>query len=155
MAATWEWPATGDPLYVSLAAGALTLSFAGRASVSFDGAGRLLGAWFDGITYRRSLDNRVLAKWIDPAAAGTRVRRFLAEDERRALVERAYAAAADVVRGLASGALEASSSPAAWNRQVQAWLSVVAGWSWDGLQGDARRFIQDGEQYESEHGHQG
>ncbi|MCC6167783.1 MAG: radical SAM protein, partial [Caldilineaceae bacterium] len=140
MAATWEWPATGDPLYVSLAAGALTLSFAGRASVSFDGAGRLLGAWFDGITYRRSLDNRVLAKWIDPAAAGTRVRRFLSEDERRALVERAYAAAADVVRGLASGALETSSSPAAWNRQVQAWLSVVAGWSWDGLQGDACRF---------------
>lgn len=140
MAATWEWPATGDPLYVSLAAGTLTLSFAGRASVSFDGAGRLLGAWFDGITYRRSLDNRVLAKWIDPAAAGTRARRCLAEDERRALIERAYAAAADVARGLVSGALETSRSPAAWTQQVQTWLSSVAGWSWDRLQDDADRF---------------
>lgn len=140
MAATWPWRATGDPLYVSLAAGTLTLSFAGRSSVSFDGAGRLLGAWFDGITYRRSLDNRVLAKWIDPATAGTRARRFLPEDERRALIERAYAAAANVERAMASGALEMGSSPAAWNQQVQVWLSSVAGWSWARLQDEVCRF---------------
>lgn len=140
MAATWHWRATGDPLYASLAAGTLTLSFAGRSSVSFDGAGRLWGAWFDDITYRRSLDNRVLAKWIDPAAPGTRARRFLPEDERQALVGRAYAAAGGVAQALAAGALETSSSPDTWTQQVQTWLSGVAAWSWSRLQDDACRF---------------
>jgi hypothetical protein len=140
VAATWQWRATGDPLYVSSAAGTLTLSFAGRSSVSFDGAGRLWGAWLDGITYRRSLDNRVLAKWIDAAAPGTRARRFLPEGERQAVIERAYAAAGDVTHALAVGALETSSSPATWTQQMQAWLSTVIAWSWPRLQDDACHF---------------
>lgn len=140
MAATWHWRATGEPLYLSLAAGTLTLSLAGRSSVSFDGAGRLLGAWFDAITYRRSLDNRLLAKWSDPAAPGTRARRFLTADEGRALIDRAYATAADVAHGLAAAALDTADSPDEWVQSVQAWLSAVAAYSWQRLQEDAQRF---------------
>lgn len=140
MAATWHWHATGDPLYVSLAAGTLTISFAGRSSVSFDGAGRLLGAWFEGITYRRSLDNRILAKWIDPDQPGTRARRFLPEAERHALIDRAYGAAAQVADGIAAAALDTSSSPPEWTQAAQEWLARVAAWSWPRLQADAQRF---------------
>lgn len=140
MAATWHWRTNGDPLYLSLSAGALTISFAGRSSVSFDEAGRMLGAWFEGITYRRSLDNRVLAKWSDPAAPATRARRFLSTEERQTLIERAYAVAFEVSAGLQTGALETAGSPPAWIKQVEAWLSRVMTWSWSHLQEDARRF---------------
>ena len=66
MALTWTWRRTGEKLHVSLAAGTLTLSFDGHINLSFDGEGRLVGAWYAGRTYRRSLDNRVLLKWLEP-----------------------------------------------------------------------------------------
>ncbi|MEZ4583924.1 MAG: hypothetical protein R3A10_20195 [Caldilineaceae bacterium] len=52
MAHTWRERTQDAPIHVSLAAGTLTLSFGGRSNLSFDGEGRLVGAWFDGLTYR-------------------------------------------------------------------------------------------------------
>ncbi len=39
-------------------------------SFTFDPLGRLHGAFIAGRNYRRSLDNRMLCKWSEPAAGG-------------------------------------------------------------------------------------
>ena len=45
MALTWIDRNKDEPIHVSLAPGTLTLSFGGRSNLSFDGEGRLVGAW--------------------------------------------------------------------------------------------------------------
>ena len=45
---TWIDTATNRPVHVSLAAGTLTLSLDERNNLSFDGEGRMVGAWFAG-----------------------------------------------------------------------------------------------------------
>ena len=140
MAHTWRDRTQGEPLHISLAAGTLTVSFGGRSNLSFDGEGRLVGAWFDGLTYRRALDNRVLLKWVDPAQPGLRNRRFLDDAERRAVLTRAYAAAAQVQAGLATGTVDPGDTDAAFVARVEAHLHEVAGWDWARLEAEHARF---------------
>lgn len=90
-------------------------------SYSFDLAGRLIGAFVDGINYRRGLDNRVLTKWRN--AAGARQRRWLTADEARVFLAQAYALADHVAR--------TCQSPH---------LAVLQGWDWPRLQADAEQF---------------
>ena len=90
-------------------------------SYSFDPAGRLIGAFADGINYRRGLDNRVLSKWRDPG--GERQRRWLAPDEARTFLDPVYRLAARVA-----------------NAAGDSRLRVLAGWDWPALQADAARF---------------
>lgn len=138
MAFTFRWLDSGTPLYISLNAGTLTLSFDGRVNLSFDGEGRLVGAFWDGMTYRRALDNRILAKWIDPTQAQRRRRRFLNDDERRSLIERVYAAAAEVSTGLFFKQLTPpADAPLA---EIQHWLTLVLRWDWAKLEGERLRF---------------
>ncbi len=139
MAYTWLTP-EGAPLHISLAAGALTLSFAGRSNLSFDGEGRLVGAWYDHITYRRGLDNRVLAKWLDPGRPPQRRRALLSTDRRQALVERAYSDAYSVLDRLRQNALRTAPTPPAFVSHAAAWLERIAAWSFDRLEGEAGRF---------------
>ncbi len=141
MAFAARWRATGAPLYLSTAAGALALSLAGEENHSFDGEGRLVGAWQNRITYRRALDNRILAKWLDPARPARRLRRFLEAGERRALLESVYARAAAVREGLDAGALELPrAADPADVAGVRAWLERVAKWDWARLEAEAARF---------------
>lgn len=138
MAYTLYWLDRGTPLHISLSAGTLTLSFDGRVNLSFDGEGRLVGAFWDGVTYRRALDNRILAKWIDPRQPQRRRRRFLNDDERRSLIERVYAATVEVSTGLAFRQL---TSPAdAPLAKIQHWLALVLRWDWAKLEGERHRF---------------
>jgi radical SAM superfamily enzyme YgiQ (UPF0313 family) len=133
------WRASGAPLYLSSEAGALALSLAGRANWSFDGEGRLTGAWLEKITYRRALDNRVLAKRVDPARPGRRLRRFLGEEEIAALLGRAADTTVRVRDSLASGAL--SIAPDA--EQVMPyleWLERAAAWTPARYAAEAGRF---------------
>ncbi len=134
---TWTWR-DGAPLYLSTAAGTLTLSFAGERNFSFDGSGRLLGAWYDGITYRRGLDNRILAKWVPPD--GLRARRLLAPDERRRVIDTAFCAATRVASALMIGDLSAGATPAAERRAIADWLALIGGWDWSRLEADAAVF---------------
>ncbi len=117
------------PIHLSTAAGTLTLSFDGAINLSFDGEGRMVGVFWDKITYRRALDNRILAKWIDPDRPGQRIRRFLGADERRALLDRAYALAAEVPPLLAP-----RHSPLA------PWFARIAAWGFPRLEAEADRF---------------
>jgi len=136
----WMWRDDRQPLYVSLRAGTLTLSFGGRANLSFDGEGRLVGAWLDHVTYRRALDNRVLAKWVDPSLPWRRERRFLRTEERKHVLERAYGMARDVAEGLAGGKLDVGDSDQAQVAAVVKWLSVVMRWTWERLERERERF---------------
>lgn len=68
----------GQTLTLSLKSNCLTISLArgGAAEVfSFDLAGRMWTALLDGVSYRRGLDGKVIAKW--QTAAGGRERRWL------------------------------------------------------------------------------
>ncbi len=140
MAYTWMWRDNHAPLYVSLAGGALTLNFAGGDAVTFDGEGRLVTAWLDRVLYRRALDNRVLAKRRLPN--GRRERRFLDTPARRAVLTRAYALAARVREGLARSALDPQGTPASALDPIRAWLTRVAGWTWERLEGERERFYR-------------
>ncbi len=121
-------------LHFSIAAGALTLSFGGVENYSFDGEGRPVGMWREAITYRRALDNRILAKWIDPQRPGRRLRQFLAEDARRAILEHA------LERAQEAGAQLANAPWATESEEASNWLGRVAAWSWTRLQAEATRF---------------
>lgn len=131
-------------LHVSTLAGTLTLSLDGRENLSFDGEGRPVGIWRDGLTCRRALDNRVLAKWVEPGAgrAGRRGRRFLPSEERRSLLEETLARAASAAAALEDGSLVA---PAGAEEEVALaieWAARVATWSWQRLEGEAERFLR-------------
>ena len=122
--------ANQTPIHLSTAAGTLTLSFDGAINLSFDGEGRMVGAFMEHITYRRALDNRILAKWIAPARPGHRLRRFLDAPERRALLDRAYTLAAEVPSPLAP-----HPSPLA-----STWLARIVAWDFPRLEAEADRF---------------
>lgn len=139
MAQTWTWRDGGEPLHISLAAGTLTLSFGGHTNLSFDGEGRLVGAWYKGQTYRRALDNRILYKWSDDGSRPRRQRRFLTTDEAARLVDQAYGDARRAYEGLIRDQLipPAGEPPLA---DFVPWLETVAQWDFDALEEDAARF---------------
>lgn len=67
-------------------------------SFTFDPLGRLHGAFIAGRNYRRSLDNRMLCKWSEPAAGRRqRQRRWLAESEARSVIDTAYGLARQMI----------------------------------------------------------
>ncbi len=142
MAQTWRRKTTGSPIHVSLAAGTLTVSFDGAVNLSFDGEGRMVGAWFKGLTYRRGLDNRVLLKWTEAEQPGRRRRRFLAEAERRAVLEEVYGLASDLAEDLRAERLATSAADPAFLTEAARRLDAVAGWSWPRLEAEAVRFAQ-------------
>jgi hypothetical protein len=103
-----------------------------QPSYTFDPAGRLHGAFQDGINYRRSLDNRVLSKWtarID--GRSRRQRHWLSSSQARELVASAY-------RWVAQARSQAATAPAA----VRLALLRLARWDWDALEADRQRFQQ-------------
>jgi len=142
MPITWTNQTSNEPIYLSLTAGTLTLSLAGHTNLSFDGEGRLVGAWFDGVTYRRGLDNRVLMKWVEDRRTGVRQRKFLDAEDRRALLERSYAVPAMVQQGLHDGAVSTGETPPETVAAIDGWLTRVAGWSWPRLEAERERFAR-------------
>lgn len=130
-------------LHVSTDAGTLTFSLEGVENYSFDGEGRLVGAWREARTYRRALDNRVLAKWIEPGPGVRGVRRnrrFLEVDERRTLLEDCRARAAEVAHALERGELSIPRHAAAELELALEWLGRVQAWDGPALEGEAARF---------------
>ncbi len=127
----------GQEYYLSLQGGTLTLSRESVANYTFDGEGRPHGAWIDGLTYRRALDNRVLVKWPGGPGQG-RNRRFLDDNERRHLFARIFSD----VRGIGEAILAPSArQPADFPMEVaQPWLQRVLSWDWSKLEAERERF---------------
>jgi hypothetical protein len=123
-------------LYISTKAGTLTLGLGGHTNLSFDGEGRLVGAWMQKITYRRTLDNRVLAKWM--GQDGERRRRFLGDDERQWLLDACYEQARAVACAIRQGAVAVDARRDA----ILSWLERVDGWDWPRLEAETQRFGQ-------------
>lgn len=140
MTITAIWRTSGAQLYIATEAGALTLSFAGQENYSFDGEGRLVGAWRNKITYRRALDNRILAKWIDPARPAHRIRRFLDLAERQSLLDWVYSRAATVAESLMGGQLLLAERDQPALAPIAEWLTRITAWTWPRLEAEAQRF---------------
>lgn len=123
---------SGDAVRVIVRAGAINLLVNDEApSFSFDLVGRLHGAFVEGVNYRRSLDNRVLAKWANLTATGReRRRRWLEDGEAATLVGRAYALARQA-------ATVAGTAPP----PVRHALEQLVRWDWPALQEDRQRFF--------------
>ncbi|HOA23289.1 MAG: radical SAM protein [Aggregatilineales bacterium] len=83
---TWA----GKPVVVNARSNSLTVSVGDPTDadvVSYDFEGRLWTAYFDGTSYRRGLDGKIVAKWRIPGRE--RDRRWLPRDEALAIEERA------------------------------------------------------------------
>lgn len=101
-------------------------------SFTFDLAGRLHGAFYEGRNYRRSLDNRVLAKWsVGEPGHGLHQRHWLATADARALVQTAY--------GLVA---QAAQTTAARPAEIDTALAALRRWNWDALEADRHAFEQ-------------
>ncbi|NLX10782.1 MAG: radical SAM protein [Chloroflexi bacterium] len=94
------------PITISVKPNCLTVSIEGGggepAVLSYDYEGRLWTALLDGITYRRGLDGKMVAKWQQADRA--RDRRWLSPDEARQQIEApARAQVADLYAAIQSG----------------------------------------------------
>lgn len=94
-------------LSLSLKPSSLTISLQNRAGsqvYSFDGEGRLWTTMLEGISYRRGLNSKIIAKW---QVAGSdrfgRERRWLANAEARQVEERSRQLADDLLHDLQTG----------------------------------------------------
>ena len=127
----WQTTVEGRSLHVMVRRQAINLLLDNDSpSFTFDPAGRLHGAFVEGRNYRRSLDNRMLAKWSEQdGTRAARRRRWLSADEARTVVDLAYEMAA-------RAAGPAGDAPAA----IQTSLERVTGWTWPRLDADRRRF---------------
>lgn len=100
---TWD----GKPIVISVKHNSLTVSVDGPQEadvVSFDGEGRLWTAYFDGKSYRRGLDGKMVVKWR--VAGNERERRWLAQPEALQVEERARLLVRGLFEALQSGTAE-------------------------------------------------
>ncbi len=124
---------------VSLGGGTLTLSQVGAISFTFDGEGRPYGAWLNGVTYRRTLDNRILAK-RPGRGKDNRQRRYLPAAERVDFFRRVWAETTAIATTLfAPTTARPADFPAA---AVEDWLARVAKWDVNRLEGEQERFYE-------------
>lgn len=100
---TWE----GKPIVVSVKPNSLTVSVDEPADadvVSYDFEGRLWTAYFDGKSYRRGLDGKIVSKWRIPGRE--RDRRWLPREEALAVEERARRLVEGLYRAVERGEAE-------------------------------------------------
>ncbi len=93
-----------NSLTLGLQTGATALQAGGSQVMSFDGEGRLWTAMQEGISYRRGLNGRTVAKWqIVPGRSEERERRWLTPSEAGELEEHARMTVFDLLSDLRSG----------------------------------------------------
>ncbi len=100
---TWD----ERPVTISIKPNCLTVSVdepATASVLSYDYAGRLWTAFLDGVSYRRGLDGKVVAKWR--VSGEERERRWLAPAEADAIIERARGLMAALYDAIQTGRAE-------------------------------------------------
>jgi hypothetical protein len=121
----------------ALFAGATNLALDGIHSLSFDQAGRLVRAFWDGRSIRRSLDNRFIEKRKAGTYPWSYARRDLDPLERGVLLQAIRRDLGAIQCALAAGPLTLSESQ---RRALEARLKDVLRWTPEGLEADARTF---------------
>jgi radical SAM superfamily enzyme YgiQ (UPF0313 family) len=129
--------ASGRTVAAALYADATNLALGGTSSLTFDGAGRLIRAFWAGRSVRRSLDNRFIEKRKAGVYPWSYLRRELDPPERNGLLEVIAAELTDLQRCL--GKAEAS-LPEEQRGVLGARLKAILDWTPESLEGDARRF---------------
>ncbi|MCS7220599.1 MAG: radical SAM protein [Anaerolineae bacterium] len=124
---------------------AINLLLGQEDSFSFDCSGRPIGAFWNGVTYRRSLENRWLAKWAERNDSHRqRQRRWLDPDEARSLLSQGHSIARVLRTALVAGRarlLRAETSDEEGREVALAALDRVLAWDWDALEADRERFL--------------
>jgi len=72
-------------VYFNLQKYSTTISEEHKFIYYFDAEGRFMGGFFDGISYRRGLDNRLMKKFFDKD--GFKVKVFVNDDEKKRIIE--------------------------------------------------------------------
>ena len=139
-------PGIDGDVSLSLKRDATTLAVHTVPSFTFDLAGRLVGGFDAGRTYRRTLDHRVIEKRGKYAEGRReRERRPLDRAEVRALCDTAYGYASAVADGLAAGTAEvvsATTPDGAWRPWAEVALDRIARWDDARLGQDAAAFLR-------------
>lgn len=137
LAAIWEEAAREGRAWITPKRGGVTVALLPRAVVTYDAGGRPVGAFVDGRTYRRGLDNRVLCKWGDREEAvpgRVRFRREVTGAERVLLLDGLAALAARAAAALVAGTARLLGSGPALP-----FLERAAGWDAAALEADGAR----------------
>jgi hypothetical protein len=101
---TWK----GQRLTISVKSNCLTVAVerpTGTNVFSFDLEGRLWTGTLEGVTYRRGLDGKVVAKWRVPGTRMGRQRRWLSPTEGKEIEARARRFAASLLADLRAGSI--------------------------------------------------
>ncbi len=106
----------------------LTIAEALRTIISFDGEGRPIVAFLDGVNYVRGLSGEMLAKRV--IAPGRKERRKLSADERCVTLERLLTHARRMI-----AQIESTASPAA-----REWFARITRWDVAQLEAERERF---------------
>jgi hypothetical protein len=128
------------PVTLSVKPNCLTLSLerGGSAQVfSFDFAGRMWTALMDGISYRRGLDGKIVAKW--QTGPGERARRWLTGEAARQVEGRARAVAAGLYSAIENGQASLQSP---LPQQGRLGFERAAAFNAERTQADIRRYHQ-------------
>jgi hypothetical protein len=158
-----ETPAIDGTVYLGLKRESTTINVDHVPSYYFDRKGRLLGGFTGDRTYRRTFDNRVIAKWSEPsdvapelvrsslhrnlpvAARKRHVRRRheLPPGEARIFVEAAHGLAVRLGEALREGNFllpQPEATSAADIADARARLAAITACNYDALAEDARQF---------------
>ncbi len=106
----------------------LTIAQDLREIYAFDREGRLTGGFLAGKNYRRSMTNAIMQKYF--AESGTKIRRFLASEERKDLLEDIFARVARIREQL----------PPTEHTELHAWLERILTWDFDRLEAQREAF---------------
>ncbi|HIQ04185.1 MAG TPA: radical SAM protein [Anaerolineae bacterium] len=141
----YEFSGEAGPVTISLRPGSITVGLEGRANYTFDGEGRLVGAFLyptaerPGCNYRRTFDNRLIQKWREVVRGRSkRRRRLLSPRERDAFLRQTQEAILLLLQALQSGAVRPTMETPV--RDVLAALNQAAHYGPAGLETDAHRF---------------
>lgn len=92
------------PIALSLRSNGITISVGELVEAevySYDLSGRLWSAFIDGVSHRRGLDGRILARWREPGQP--RRRRWLPQEDARTVERRAYCAVEHLYQAIVAG----------------------------------------------------
>ncbi|HSB69457.1 MAG TPA: radical SAM protein [Candidatus Methylomirabilis sp.] len=128
---------SGPSVAAALYPGATNLALDGTRSLSFDRAGRLIRAFWDGRSIRRSLDDRYVEKRKTGAYPWSSARRELDPTGREALLKAIACEVSAIRRGLDRGP---GLLPDDGRLELAARLQDILRWTPGALEADARRF---------------